>query len=191
MRVVTRCSLAPAPACCGWTRRLSCETSMRRSRSCARRSRRKRRNKSENPASGAGFSVSLSLIVGAGRFELPTSRTRTERATKLRYAPKGGGGQWSEGFDLSRMRRRVRAIFVQSGDEAGAVAWPRSETGPRRCFVLSQTENRVRIRTRFSAHETAPAADALGSGGSGGSAGVTSPLRALLQLADQGGDRGE
>jgi hypothetical protein len=27
------------------------------------------------------------LIVGAGRFELPTSRTRTVRATKLRYAP--------------------------------------------------------------------------------------------------------
>ncbi len=25
--------------------------------------------------------------VGAGRFELPTSRTRTVRATKLRYAP--------------------------------------------------------------------------------------------------------
>ena len=57
--------------------------------------------------------MSLSLSVGAGRFELPTSRTRTERATKLRYAPEGGGGQWSEGFDLSRMRRRVWAIFVQ------------------------------------------------------------------------------
>ena len=27
------------------------------------------------------------LLVGAGRFELPTSRTRTVRATKLRYAP--------------------------------------------------------------------------------------------------------
>jgi hypothetical protein len=27
------------------------------------------------------------LSVGAGRFELPTSRTRTVRATKLRYAP--------------------------------------------------------------------------------------------------------
>lgn len=27
-------------------------------------------------------------LVGAGRFELPTSRTRTVRATKLRYAPK-------------------------------------------------------------------------------------------------------
>lgn len=26
-------------------------------------------------------------LVGAGRFELPTSRTRTVRATKLRYAP--------------------------------------------------------------------------------------------------------
>ena len=26
-------------------------------------------------------------FVGAGRFELPTSRTRTVRATKLRYAP--------------------------------------------------------------------------------------------------------
>src|SRR5690606_25709685 len=29
------------------------------------------------------------LSVGAGRFELPTSRTRTVRATKLRYAPRG------------------------------------------------------------------------------------------------------
>ncbi len=29
-------------------------------------------------------------FVGAGRFELPTSRTRTVRATKLRYAPKEG-----------------------------------------------------------------------------------------------------
>jgi hypothetical protein len=28
------------------------------------------------------------LFVGAGRFELPTSRTRTVRATKLRYAPR-------------------------------------------------------------------------------------------------------
>ena len=27
------------------------------------------------------------ILVGAGRFELPTSRTRTVRATKLRYAP--------------------------------------------------------------------------------------------------------
>ncbi len=32
--------------------------------------------------------MSLSLSVGAGRFELPTFRTRTERATKLRYALK-------------------------------------------------------------------------------------------------------
>ena len=30
----------------------------------------------------------IGFFVGAGRFELPTSRTRTVRATKLRYAPK-------------------------------------------------------------------------------------------------------
>ena len=74
-----------------------------------------RTTKAKTPASGARvFFVSLSLSVGAGRFELPTFRTRTERATKLRYAPEGGGGQWSEGFDLSRMRRRSEAIFCSA-----------------------------------------------------------------------------
>ncbi len=69
--------------------------------------------KRKPPVFGHRGSFFLRLLVGAGRFELPTSRTRTERATKLRYAPKGGGGQWSEGFDLSRIRRPVGAIFVQ------------------------------------------------------------------------------
>jgi hypothetical protein len=105
----------PALACGG-------QTSKRRKTACVRASSHQP-TKSENPASGAGFSVCLwSLIVGAGRFELPTFRTRTERATKLRYAPKGGGGQWSEGFDLSRMRSRWNAIFVQQTDRGHAGA---------------------------------------------------------------------
>ena len=45
------------------------------------RANAKARNDWSNPP-GAVVSV------GAGRFELPTSRTRTVRATKLRYAPR-------------------------------------------------------------------------------------------------------
>ena len=35
----------------------------------------------------ADWGVRFFYSVGAGRFELPTSRSRTVRATKLRYAP--------------------------------------------------------------------------------------------------------
>jgi hypothetical protein len=47
------------------------------------------------------------LVVGAGRFELPTSRTRTVRATKLRYAPSmlEGAGQCDRMGALSSATR--------------------------------------------------------------------------------------
>jgi hypothetical protein len=46
--------------------------------------------------------------VGAGRFELPTSRTRTVRATKLRYAP--------EGTNEARLKRRCLDIMTIAND---------------------------------------------------------------------------
>src|SRR6185369_17796828 len=48
----------------------------------------------------------------------------------LRYAPEGGGGQWSVRFDLSRMRRPLWAIFVQRLGLVGRAS-DSSQPGPR------------------------------------------------------------
>jgi hypothetical protein len=113
-RAMMRCLLGAGTSYFGWRKRYSFGASKRLSRSSAERSgadefavaaARAAEGSADprplrapinpdpqnrNPRSGAGdfFLLSVSVSVGAGRFELPTSRTRTERATKLRYAPK-------------------------------------------------------------------------------------------------------
>src|ERR1043165_5790750 len=78
---------------------------------------------------GAGADKLLMLLVGARGFEPPTSRSQTERTTRLCYAPKvdahsksrGRDGQASTRFqDLTRFTRAEE--FFCAHQRTGAVA---------------------------------------------------------------------
>ncbi len=74
-------------------------------------------------------------FVGAGRFELPTSRTRTVRATKLRYAPRSPGR--SRRARTPGGRGRANMVF-------GTFSVKRTES--HRGFWLDNSRNRTAPR---------------------------------------------
>lgn len=113
---------------------------------------RKRADRRRN--SFRGFRILARVFVGAGRFELPTSRTRTVRATKLRYAPPPAGTgrarendrerELSQDKPRSAAEARATVVIARALAPAGQVSpcWPCASSDPPPALAPPGTSRR-------------------------------------------------